>query len=154
NPVRMKQFSGWKRTVARTQLKLHLLKFELAYLRQLNSSQTRHYLAGRTSQKIARIRRGLRALFRKADFFSEGVGSGTPLDVLYSAAASYRPEPYVGRVTLVRSQQRTIGFGQILDLGWSSMLGTNLEICETPGNHYTIYMPPHVDTLARKINAC
>ena len=154
NPVRMKQFSGWKRTIARTQLKLHLLKFEFAYLRQLNSSQTRDYLAGRTSRKLARIRQSIRALFRKADFFSEDLGSGNPLDLLYSAAASYRPEPLDAPVVLVRSQQRTIGFGQVLDLGWSDVLGGNLEICETPGNHYTIYMPPNVDALAHKINIC
>ena len=154
NPVRMKQFSGWKRAIARAQLKLHLLKFELAYLRQLNSSQTRDYLAGRTSQKIARIRQSFRALLHKADFFSEDVGSGNPLDLLYSAAANYRPEPFDAPVMLVRSQQRTIGFGQVLDLGWSDVLGTNLEICETPGNHYTIYMPPNVDTLALNIDTC
>jgi len=27
------------------------------------------------------------------------------------------------------------------------ILGRNLEICETPGNHYTIYMEPNVDAL-------
>jgi hypothetical protein len=41
-----------------------------------------------------------------------------------------------------------------LDLGWSEFLGQNLEICETPGNHYTIYMEPNVDALANKMNLC
>jgi thioesterase domain-containing protein/acyl carrier protein len=154
NPVRMMQYAGWKRAIARTQLKLHLLKFEYTYLRQLNSSQTRHYLAGRTSQKLARIKHSLRSLFRKADFYSEHLGSNNPLDLLYTAAARYRPEPYAGPVMLLRSRQRTIGFGQVLDLGWSDVLGDNLEICETPGNHYTIYMPPNVDSLVHNINVC
>jgi thioesterase domain-containing protein len=41
-----------------------------------------------------------------------------------------------------------------LDLGWSEFLGQNLEICETPGNHYTIYMEPNVEALANKMNLC
>jgi thioesterase domain-containing protein len=50
--------------------------------------------------------------------------------------------------------KRTFGFGRVLDLGWSELLGDDLEICETPGNHYTIYMEPNVDALALKMNAC
>jgi thioesterase domain-containing protein len=57
-------------------------------------------------------------------------------------------------VTLIRSTERTFGFGHVLDLGWSDLLGENLEISETPGNHYTIYMQPNVDTLAQTMNAC
>jgi hypothetical protein len=33
------------------------------------------------------------------------------------------------------------------------MLGKDLEIWEAPGNHYTIYMRPNVETLAFKMNA-
>lgn len=57
-------------------------------------------------------------------------------------------------MALVRSTQRTFGFGRVLDLGWSEFLGDNLEICETPGNHYTIYMQPNVDALAHRMNVC
>jgi hypothetical protein len=47
---------------------------------------------------------------------------------------------------------RTFGFGRVMDLGWSELLRDDLEICETPGNHYTIYMQPNVDALAHKMN--
>jgi thioesterase domain-containing protein/acyl carrier protein len=156
NPVRMKQYSGWKRTIARVQLKIHLLKFEYAYLQQLNSTQTRQYIAGRTSQKLARMRQSLRRVLKAAKFYPDldDSISGNPLDVLYAAAAKYHPKPYTGQVALVRSTQRTFGFGHVLDLGWSEFLGDNLEICETPGNHYTIYMQPNVDALAHKMNVC
>jgi thioesterase domain-containing protein/acyl carrier protein len=156
NPVRMKQYSGWKRTIARVQLKIHLLKFEYAYLQQLNSAQTRHYIAGRTSQKLARMRQSLRRVLKAAKFYPDldDPSSGNPLDVLYAAAAKYHPKPYAGQVALIRSTQRTFGFGHVLDLGWSEFLGDNLEICETPGNHYTIYMQPNVDALAHKMNVC
>jgi thioesterase domain-containing protein len=156
NPVRMKQYSGWKRLIARAQLKIHLLKFEYAYLQQLNSTQTRNYIAGRTTQKIARIRQSLRRVLKATKFYPEldDPASGNPLDFLYAASAKYHPKPYRGSVVLIRSTQRTFGFGHVLDLGWSELLGKDLEICETPGNHYTIYMQPNVDTLANKMNAC
>ena len=156
NPVRMKQYSGWKRRIARAQLKFHLLKFEYAYLQQLNSTQTRHYIAGRTSQKIARIRQSFRRVLKATKFYPDmdGPGSGNPLDVLYAAAAKYHPKALRGPVVLIRSTERTFGFGHVLDLGWSEVLGNSLEICETPGNHYTIYMQPNVDALAHKMNVC
>jgi len=156
NPVRMKQYSGWKRSIARAQLKFHLLKFEYAYLQQLNSTQTRNYIAGRTARKIGRIRQSLRRVLKATKFYPEleDPAAGNPLDVLYAASAKYRPRPYSGPVVLIRSTQRTFGFGHVLDLGWSEILGANLEICETPGNHYTIYMEPNVDALASKMNMC
>jgi len=156
NPVRMKQYNGWKRLIARTQLKFHLLKFEYAYLQQLNSTQTRNYIAGRTAQKITRIRQSLRRVLKATKFYPEleDPAAGNPLDVLYAASAKYRPKPYSGPVVLIRSTQRTFGFGHVLDLGWSEILGQNLEICETPGNHYTIYMEPNVEALANKMNIC
>lgn len=156
NPVRMKLYSGWKRMIARAQLKFHLLKFEYAYVQQLNSTQTRNYIAGRTSQKLARIRQSLLRVLRAARFYPElnDPVTGNPLDLLYAASAKYRPKPYRGSVVLIRSTQRTFGFGHVLDLGWTELLGDDLEIRETPGNHYTIYMYPNVDTLARKINNC
>ena len=156
NPVRMKQYTGWKRRIARAQLKFHLLKFEYAYLQQLNSTQTRHYIAGRTSQKIARIRQSFRRVLKATKFYPDldDPGSGNPLDVLYAAAAKYHPTAFRGPVVLIRSTERTFGFGHVLDLGWSEVLGDSLEICETPGNHYTIYMQPNVDALAHKMNVC
>ena len=156
NPVRMKQYSGWKRTIARAQLKLHLLKFEHAYLQQLNSTQTREYIAGRTSQKLARMKQSLRRVFWASKFYPELADptSGNPLDVLYAAAAKYHPKAYRGGVTLIRSLERTFGFGHVLDLGWSELLGDDLKICETAGNHYTIYMQPNVDGLAHKMDSC
>jgi thioesterase domain-containing protein len=156
NPIRMKQYSGWKRLIARAQLKFHLLKFEYAYLQQLNPTQTRNYIAGRTAQKIARLKQSMLRVVKATKFYPEldDPTAGNPLDVLYAASARYRPRPYRGPVALIRSTERTFGFGHVLDLGWSELLGQNLEICETPGNHYTIYMEPNVGGLADKIDVC
>jgi thioesterase domain-containing protein len=102
------------------------------------------------------MRQSLRRVLKAAKFYPEldDPAAGNPRDVLYAAAAKYQPKPYHGPVVLIRSMKRTFGFGRVLDLGWSELLGDDLEICETPGNHYTIYMEPNVDALALKMNVC
>jgi thioesterase domain-containing protein/acyl carrier protein len=152
NPARLRAFRGWKRVIANTQFKLNLLKFERAYLKQLNGNQARDYMAGRIAKKIARIKESVRRALNINKLGSAQFAIENPVDVLYAAASKYTPGPYDGKVLLVRGSQRTIGFARELDWGWKEILGDNLEICETPGNHYTIYMHPNVDTLALTMN--
>lgn len=153
HPVKRNAYTGWKRMIARAQLKLHLMKFEYAYMRQLPGTQARDYVAGRARKKLQRMRESIRRMLKIANpRDSEEPGTRNPLDILYIAAARYSPRPYHGSVALMRSQQRTYGFGRVLDLGWGELLGKNLEVYETPGNHYTIYMHPNVDALAHRIN--
>ena len=152
NPARLRAYRGWKRLVTNTQFKLHLLKFERAYLGQLNKDQARDYLAGRIAKKLARVKESLRRALNINKLGSSRFAIENPVDVLYAAAANYTPTPYNGRVVLIRGSQRTIGFARELDWGWKEILGENLEVCETPGNHYTIYMHPNVDALALKMN--
>ena len=153
HPVKRNAYSAWKRMIARAQLKLYLMKFEYAYMQQLHGSQARDYVAGRVRKKLQRVKESIRRTLKIADLqHSEEFGKRNPLDILYIAAARYSPKPYQGSVALMRSQQRTYGFGGVLDLGWGELLGKNLEVYETPGNHYTIYMHPNVDALAHKIN--
>ncbi len=153
HPVKRNAYSGWKRVIARVQLKWHLTKFEYAYMLQLPSVQARDYVAGRVRKKLQRIKESIRRMLKIADpQRREEFSKRNPLDILYIAAARYSPKPYHGNVALMRSQQRTYGFGRVLALGWGELLGKNLEIYETPGNHYTIYMHPNVDALAHRIN--
>jgi thioesterase domain-containing protein len=102
------------------------------------------------------MRQSLRRVLKATKFYPvlDDPAFGDPLNVLYEAATKYHPKPYRGPVVLIRSTKRTLGFGHVLDLGWSELLGKDLEICETPGNHYTIYMQPNVDALAHKMDTC
>jgi hypothetical protein len=150
HPVRRMEYPRWKRFIATNQLKWHLAQFELQYLRQLDRSQKRKYVIGRVAQKISRIKRSV----TKHLNFNQDLDRGAhndPLSLLYAAAAKYCPAPYEGPAVLFRSLQRTFGFGQELQLGWGDMLGDQLEICETPGTHYTIYAKPNVDILTGKM---
>jgi len=152
NPVRLRACTGWRRMVASAQFKLHLLKFERLYLKQLNRDQARDYVGERISKKLARMKESFRRSLKITKLGSTQFAIENPVDVLYAAAANYRPKPYDGRVVLVRARQRTVAFGRELDLGWKEILGERLEICETTGNHYTIYMHPNVNALAATMN--
>jgi thioesterase domain-containing protein len=151
-PGRSMEDPRWKRFVSRMHLKLHLLKFEYGYLRQLGRAQMKNYISGRLERKALRMKQSLRKVLGQ----DELIGLPTkksPVDALYAAAMHYRPRPYEGRVVLIRSKERAFGFARDPRLGWGKLLGDELEICEVPGNHYTFYMEPNVGTLAREITA-
>lgn len=152
NPVRWRQYSGWRRIVGRWQLKMHLLRFELAYLREVNGRQTKDYLLARGAQKLRRLRNSFGQRLGMAHEFDES-DMWNPVDVLYDAAARYYPKPYQGSVVLIRSIDRTLGFGRHLQLGWDDVLEGQLEVSETPGNHYSIYMGANVDPLAQTMHS-
>lgn len=139
NPVRRMAYPQWKRIISRMQLKLDLLKFEFAYLKQLSRQQVLSYIGGRITRKVSQIKNVLRKPI-------------IPLQVLYAAADHYHPERYDGPVVLFRSVEKSFGFAQDMRLGWDDMLGEQLEICEVPGSHYTFYIEPRVEVLAREMN--
>src|SRR6202040_4091211 len=60
HPVKRNQYSAWKRMIARAQLKVHLLKFEYTYMRQLPGAQARDYIFGRLGKKLKRMKESIR----------------------------------------------------------------------------------------------
>jgi non-ribosomal peptide synthetase component F/thioesterase domain-containing protein len=151
-PGRSMEDPRLKRFISRTHLKLHLLKFEYAYLRQVGRAQAKNYISSRLGRKALRMKESLRKILGRDE--RNGVSAEkSPVDSLYAAATNYRPRPYEGSVVLIRSEERAFGFARDLRLGWGDLLGNDLEICEVPGNHYTFYMEPNVETLAREITA-
>jgi non-ribosomal peptide synthetase component F/thioesterase domain-containing protein len=151
-PGRSMEDPGWKRFISRMHLKLHLLKFEYAYLQQLGGAQARNYISGRLERKALRMKESLSKVLGRDERIAASTEK-SPVDALYAAATHYRPKPYEGRVVLIRSKERAFGFARDPRLGWGTLLGNDLEICEVPGNHYTFYMEPNVGTLAREITA-
>jgi len=71
-----------------------------------------------------------------------------------AAARAYRPDPYSGRLTLLRAAG---GLAARPDrdpaLGWSSLAAV-VEIHEVPGDHETMAAPPHVAALADCLRRC
>jgi thioesterase domain-containing protein len=153
HPVRRKEYPGWKRLISTAQLKWHLLKFEYAYLGQVSRAQKFRYIGGRLSRKASGIKQSLWRWLRSSSAKERLRTNKSPVESLYSAVENYQPKSYSGPTVLFRSFERTLGLGQDLRLGWGDTLGSELEICESPGNHYTIYMEPHVRELIRNIMA-
>jgi len=153
HPVRRKEYPRWKRLISTAQLKWHLLQFEYAYLGQVSRAQKFRYIGGRLSRKASHIKQSLWRWLRSSSAKEKLRSNKSPVEALYSAVENYQPEPYSGPTVLFRSIERTFGFGQDLRLGWGDTLGSELEICESPGNHYTIYMEPHVRELIKNIMA-
>lgn len=152
NPVRLYAYSSWRHVIARRQLKWHLLRFECLYVRHLGWNGAVDYLGARITKKFHK-----RGFARTANGNAEGASGGAPrinpLEVLYRAAAEYVPRPYDGPVLLVRATERTIGFATNEELGWDRQWMPQMEVRRVPGNHYTIYMPPNVESLAKEIDA-
>jgi thioesterase domain-containing protein len=139
NPVARMAYAKWKRFISGTQLKLNVL------LREVKRGQASNYIVG----VITRAARSFWGVMGPG----AGIVRKSPLEVLYEAADNYRPEPYHHPILLIRSADKSFGFAQDLRLGWNDVFGDQLEICEVPGNHFTIYMNPNVDGLATTINA-
>ncbi|HZS71873.1 MAG TPA: thioesterase domain-containing protein [Candidatus Acidoferrum sp.] len=155
NPVRLYAYSSWRRMIARRQLKWHLFRFECLYVRHLGWNRAVDYLGARIAKKLHRTPFA-GAASGKAESARAAPGRAArinPLEVLYRAAAEYVPQPYDGPVLLVRATQRTIGFAANEELGWDRQWMPRMEVRRVPGNHYTIYMPPNVSSLAKEIDA-
>lgn len=152
NPRRLDERSGLVHWATRMQLKFNLLEFEYAYVRTLRRGQARDYLLGRLERKVSGIKRSLRGNARVGDGVPEDFDHPNLLHVLYAAADNYCPRQYDGPVALVSSRRKPVGFPRDRSLGWRELLEA-LEIREAEGNHYTMYIEPNVDGLARELNA-
>ena len=68
------------------------------------------------------------------------------------ALQGYRPRPYAGRVTLLRTAlaEAPDQGGDPL-LGWGAFAGAGVAVHEVAGDHYSMLRTPHVEALARRI---
>ncbi len=66
------------------------------------------------------------------------------------ASYDYVPAEYTGEVVLFRPAIRSHGMSYDPTLGWDSV-ARDLQIIDVPGDHLTMFSPPHVDVLAAKL---
>ncbi len=70
------------------------------------------------------------------------------------AMAAYVAQPYPGRITLFRTQERAReGYHDPL-LGWGRLAAGGLEIHDVPGSHTTMLEEPHVAVTAGRLDEC
>jgi amino acid adenylation domain-containing protein len=71
-------------------------------------------------------------------------------EILKLAAQYYRPQPWDGRVTLFRaSLQPDPRFPR--DLGWAPLAKGGVEVCDVPGDHWSVIREPYIFALAEQI---
>jgi thioesterase domain-containing protein/acyl carrier protein len=75
-------------------------------------------------------------------------------EVNMAAAASYRPKPYAGRLTLFRSTMRTPDCGDDEFLGWGHLAPGGIDLCHVPSMHSNILDEPGVESLSEKLREC
>jgi hypothetical protein len=67
------------------------------------------------------------------------------------ASSAYRPQPYAGPITLLRTGQTFGQTGQSPDLGWRTLAAGGVEISRVPGHHLDVLRSPHVQVLAGQL---
>jgi len=150
NPERLRQQTRLVRALATLQRKLNLFGLEYKYLRSLGEQHAKQYVAGELARNVKSPHSGLRRSRKVQERAPQN--HSTPLEILYAAAGNYLPRPYDAPVLLIRTRRGVLGVGGDRDLGWGKTLG-KLEICETGGNHYTMYVDPNVEGLVQKVSA-
>ncbi|HEY9643327.1 MAG TPA: alpha/beta fold hydrolase, partial [Coleofasciculaceae cyanobacterium] len=78
------------------------------------------------------------------------------LQVFYAnsqAVHHYLPQPYPDRITLFRTPAPPEGTPD-LTWGWQQLTGSNVEIHQIPGNHFTMLRKPQVERLAQQLKEC
>ena len=131
------------------------LRFHLENLQQLEIKQALPYIRKRARSLVARIRKLARdTIYDRYDKQPRmDDGRLNPVEILYMAASSYRPRPYPGRVELFQATNRPRGRHWDHQFTWRELVAT-LEVHEIPGYHDTIFLEPHVETLAKKLIHC
>jgi acetoacetyl-CoA synthetase len=75
----------------------------------------------------------------------------------WHAFGAYRPQAYDGPVTFFRASRRPPDYCYPIPV-WSALTGGRLQICDVPGDHFTMIREPYVETLAdclaQRIDAC
>jgi hypothetical protein len=118
-------------------------------------------------QKISIVRKALEGLpyFAYKDPGPLGVISiGAMLDVPekhrkvlranYKAIMSYVPQPYAGRVTLIRARTQPLVCSFQRDMGWGQMAARRVEVFDVPGYHFSIFREPDVHDLGNQVRRC
>ncbi|WP_052517558.1 amino acid adenylation domain-containing protein [Archangium violaceum] len=67
------------------------------------------------------------------------------------AVAGYDPEPYEGRMLLLRARDARRGAGVDASHGWGRLAASGLTVEDVPGDHHGVLRAPHVHELAERL---
>jgi phthiocerol/phenolphthiocerol synthesis type-I polyketide synthase E len=67
------------------------------------------------------------------------------------AMKTYRPRPYGGRVLFFRAAERRAADPPRPEAAWIDLALAGIEVVVVPGDHGSLYQPPHVEGMAAKL---
>lgn len=70
------------------------------------------------------------------------------------ALIQYQPKPYTGKITLFNGDPLFGINAQNSIAGWLNLAQGGTEVYQIPGHHFSVLRHPHVEVLAKKLNAC
>jgi len=74
---------------------------------------------------------------------------------MYRASHAYVPQPYPGRMVLIRAQRRDLGFlDDDLQQGWGTLVGGGIEVKNLSCGHMEMLNSQHSGALARRLSDC
>jgi len=73
------------------------------------------------------------------------------MNVTMHAAQSYNVQPYHGRVVLFRSLNDMVLKMDDPTFGWGPYISPPIELCDIPGDHFSIMKKPFISILAQKL---
>ncbi|HUE03902.1 MAG TPA: amino acid adenylation domain-containing protein [Bryobacteraceae bacterium] len=107
-------------------------------------------------KSLGTVRVGSRMALRRA-FRSVGRTLPRPIgtveDANWFAEANYKPQAYSGRLILVRCSETAAADRDDLLLGWRD-LAADIDVKETPGNHFTFVKGSNIVHLAETLRSC
>ncbi|HVR10491.1 MAG TPA: thioesterase domain-containing protein, partial [Thermoanaerobaculia bacterium] len=71
-----------------------------------------------------------------------------------AAMRAYAPRRYPGRLAFFRAGSRRAGDPRHPERPWIDFAADGIEIHHVPGNHITMHHPPHLETLAARLDRC
>ena len=148
NPERLRKQRRFVQIMATLQAKMNLRGFGYKHVRATAEHLAREHVSGRFA-----LKNGIPQTAQRGNSKKIQSTQSTPLEILYTAVGNYLPRPYDSPVLLIRSRRSIFGLSRDAYLGWDRTLGTELEVCETDGNHYTMYVGPNVPGLVHKVSA-
>jgi thioesterase domain-containing protein len=69
------------------------------------------------------------------------------------ASRAYVPQVYSGKLTLFRAQKQHTTTPLEPDLGWGRLVSGGMDIHDVPGDYYSMFTAPHINSLARQLAA-
>ena len=71
-----------------------------------------------------------------------------------AALRRYHPQPYPGRITLIRGRQGIPAVTHHPEGGWSGLAAGGVAVHDVPGTHMNMFVHPNVQEMAATVRAC